>query len=114
MTKHLGRLVLAALFAAVAPRWLHAQSSGIVYAGQELDSAPQVSNVAATAKMIQDVYPKDLRRSGVSGTVQIQFIVGTNGKVEPGSAEIVAASVAQLGNVAKGVVEKIEFKPGMA
>ena len=42
----------------------------------------------------------------------MQFIVGVDGKVEPGSIEVVASTVGALAEAAKQVAEKMEFSPG--
>jgi protein TonB len=107
------RLALVAA-AIVTPSALSAQASETIYAGQDLDTPPKLANMSATARLISDAYPEQLKKAGISGTVQIQFIIGTNGKVEAGSVEIVAASLPALADAAKQVAEKIEFKPGEA
>src|SRR5438477_8772499 len=106
-------LTAVALFLVVTPRVARAQSEAI-YSGADLDSPPKLVNGAATARLIERAYPDALRRAGISGTVQIQFVIGANGKVEASSVEVVAASLPQLGDAAKSVVEKIEFRPGTA
>ena len=70
------------------------------------------SAAAATARLIARSYPDELRRAGTSGTVQLQFVIGSNGKVEPSSVEVVSAPAPALGAAAKTVVEKLEFVPG--
>jgi protein TonB len=105
-------LIIAA--AVAAPAVARAQSADAIYAGPDLDAPPKLVNGQATARMIQDAYPEQLKRAGINGTVQIQFVVGSNGRVEPGSVEVVAASVPALADAAKQVVEKIEFNPGTA
>ena len=106
---------LALVVVAVAtPTALRAQASDAIYAGQDLDTPPKLANMNATARLISEAYPEQLKKAGISGTVQIQFIIGTNGKVEAGSVEIVAASLPALADAAKQVAEKIEFKPGEA
>lgn len=107
-------LVAATAFAVAAPRVIRAQASDAIYAGPDLDQPPKLVNGAATARLIQDAYPAQLKHAGINGTVQIQFVVGPNGKVESGSVEVVAASVPALADAAKQVVEKIEFNPGTA
>src|SRR5258708_38394511 len=78
----------------------------------EVDTRPNFSCPPATARLIARSYPEQLRRAGISGSVQLEFIVDASGKVEPGSVQVVVASVPALGEAAKAVVEKIEFTPG--
>jgi periplasmic protein TonB len=103
-------IVIAIL--ALAPRGAAAQ--GAVYAGADLDTPPKLVSPTAAARLVQDSYPEQLKRAGVGGTVQVQFVVDEKGKVEASSIEVVAASLPQLGEAAKQIVEKIEFKPGTA
>ena len=107
-------LVIAVAIAIAAPRIAHAQASDAIYVGPDLDSLPKLVNGAAAARLIQDAYPEQLKRAGINGTVQIQFVVGSNGKVESGSVEVVAATVPALADAAKQVVERIAFNPGTA
>jgi protein TonB len=105
-------LLSIAALAAASPRIAGAQDDKQVYAGEDLTTPPKIASMMAAARLVQRSYPEALRRQGVSGLVQVQFIVGSDGKVEAGSVEIVAASVAGLGDAAKGVVPKLEFTPG--
>lgn len=107
---HLGGAVVALAIAALLPTIAHAQ--GEVYGAEDLSAAPKLVSPAATARLVARSYPDDMRRAGTGGTVQLQFVVGSNGKVEPNSVEVVSAPVASLGSAAKAVVEKIEFVPG--
>lgn len=104
------RLALAASVVALAPVALQAQDR--VYSTDELTTKPKVASMARTAQLVQRSYPDKLKSAGVDGTVQVQFVVGTDGKVEPGSVEIVAATVPALGEAARDVATKIEFQPG--
>ena len=104
------RFALAASVVAVAPAVAHAQDR--VYNNEELTVKPKVANMTRTAQLVQRSYPDKLKAAGVDGTVQVQFVVGSDGKVEPGSVEVVAASVPALGDAAREVAGKLEFQPG--
>ena len=67
---------------------------------------------AATARLIARAYPEDLRKSNTGGSVQLEFVIGKDGKVETSSISVVEATQPALGNAAKAVVEKMEFVPG--
>jgi protein TonB len=101
-------LAVAALAAPAA-----AQDANAIYSGSDLTIPPKLASAPAAARLIDRSYPEPLRRAGVNGTVQVQFVVGADGKVEPGSVEVVSATLPALGEAAKQVAEKIEFKPGM-
>jgi periplasmic protein TonB len=91
-----------------------AQDANTVYAAADLSTPPKLANAMTAARLVANSYPDQLKRAGVNGTVQVQFVVGADGKVEPGSVEVVAATLPALGEAAKQVAEKIEFKPGLA
>lgn len=111
----LKKLLLAATItiAAVAtPSVSSAQATDAVYAGSDLDTPPKLSSMTQTSRLVQASYPAELRRAGINGMVQIQFVVDAHGKVEPSSIEVLDASLPALGDAAKDVVAKIEFHPG--
>ena len=103
-------LASLALIAALAPRAARAQ--GDVYGSEDLSSAPRLLAPGATARLVARSYPQELRRSSTGGTVQLEFVVGADGRVEASSVEVVSAPVPALGAAAKAVAEKMEFVPG--
>jgi len=111
---HILPLAVAALFTVAAAPALRAQSSDQVYAGEDVDTPPRLSNPSKTARLVAESYPSNLKSAGVSGQAQVQFVVGADGKVEPGSVEVVLASTPAFASAAKEVVTKIEFHPGKA
>ena len=107
------RSLLFSLGAAVivtTPRLARAQSD--VYGAEDLSAAPKLVSAAATARLVARSYPEDLRRTNTGGAVQIQFVIGRDGHVEPNSVEVVSTPAASLGNAARAVVERMEFVPG--
>jgi TonB family protein len=94
----------------LAPAALRAQ--GDAHEMSELESIPRFSSPSSAARLIQGSYPSALKRAGINGTVQLEFVVLPNGKVEAGSVQVVTASSPALGEAAKGMAEKIEFTPG--
>jgi protein TonB len=111
-TGRLARLVapIAIALVALAPR--HAAAQADIYGPSELSSPPKLVSAAATARLIARSYPEDLRKQNTGGNVQLEFVIGKDGKVEPSSISVVEASVPALGSAAKAVVEKMEFVPG--
>lgn len=83
-----------------------------VYAAEELTERPQLASPGKAALLISQAYPQSLRDAGVTGTVQITFVVDAAGKVEPESVRVVMATAPALGDVAKKLAPKLEFKPG--
>lgn len=106
----LARLALACALVAAVPSFAAAQDK--VYAAEELTTKPKLSSAARTAQLVQKSYPEKLRSAGVDGTVQVQFIIGPDGKVESSSIEVLHATVPALADAAKDVAGKIEFSPG--
>ncbi len=101
----------AALAAGViaVPRVAVAQAE--VFTGDQLTTRPKIMSAAKTAQLVKNSYPSELQRNGIGGSVEIQFIIGADGKVEPASVEVVAASVPALGAAAKKVAEQLQFQP---
>ena len=106
----LARLALACALAGVVPSIAAAQEK--IYAADELTTKPKLSSAARTAQLVQKSYPEKLRSAGVDGTVQVQFVIGADGKVEGSSIEVIHASVPALAEAAREVAGKIEFSPG--
>ncbi|MBX7118212.1 MAG: energy transducer TonB [Gemmatimonadaceae bacterium] len=105
-----GPWALAALLL-LAPLSVKAQGA-TVYSPSELDVQPRLSSQEMTARLLARSYPSDLQRAGVTGTVQVQFVVDATGKVDQTSIKIVGTPPAQLAEAAKGVVPEIRFRPG--
>lgn len=105
----LARVALAAVLLAL-PSASFAQDK--VYGVEELTTKPKVANTTRTALLVSKSYPDKLKSAGVDGTVEVQFVVGPDGKVEPGSIEVLAASVPAFGDAAREVAAKLEFQPG--
>ena len=104
------RLALAGALVAAIPALAAAQDK--VHDAAELTVRPKIASMSRTAQLVQQSYPARLKSAGVDGTVQVQFVVGPDGKVEASSVEVLAASVPALGDAARTVVSKLEFQPG--
>ncbi len=75
------------------------------------EEQPQLTNRAEVARLLQRFYPPLLRDAGITGQAQIKFVVGSDGRVEQGSAQVVSATHDQFGDASTKVVEKMKFKP---
>ena len=104
------RLALTAALVSAAPSLAAAQDK--VYGVEELTTKPKVASMTKTAQLVQRSYPDKLKAAGVDGTVQVEFVVGPDGKVETGSVQVIAASVPAFGDAANEVASKLEFQPG--
>ncbi len=106
-------LLLSAAVPAIA-RAQAAASAAPIFAGEDLDTPPKLVNPTKTARVVSDSYPANLRRMGVAGNVQVQFVIDPTGKVEPESVEVLQASTPAFGDAAREAAKKIEFYPGKA
>ncbi len=108
-------VALAAAVLAIGPfaTTAHAQDDR-VYALADLQSPPKLRSTADAGRTIQESYPADLKRRGVGGMVEVQFVVDEKGDVVTGSIEILDATQTQLGEAAKVAAAKLKFNPGKA
>lgn len=83
-----------------------------VFSLAEVTQPPMLKDPQAVAQAIQKAYPPVLRDRGISGKVQVQFVVNADGKVDPESVEVLDSSVVGLGNAAVAAVKGFEFEPG--
>jgi len=91
----------------------HAQDD-TVYALAELQSPPKLRSTLQASRAIDRSYPDDLRKRGVGGMVEIQFVVDAQGRVMAETIEVLDATQSQLGEAVKKVAAKLEFQPGKA
>lgn len=77
----------------------------------EAFSDDQVEKVAQRISGPQPRYPEGLRAGGVTGEVIARFIVGTNGRVESGSIEIVSSPNKQFSDAVRTALSGTRFRP---
>jgi protein TonB len=94
----------------VMPLTVRAQDASKVYDLSEVDAMPKLSSSSFMARIISDAYPANLRKAGIGGAVQMEFVVDASGKVEVSSIEAVS-NVPALVEAAKMVAPKLEFVP---
>ena len=56
-------------------------------------------------------YPSAMRQSGVTGRVVVQFVVGANGRVEPGSIKILESTNSEFAAAVREVLPRHRFSP---
>jgi periplasmic protein TonB len=106
-------LVAVAVVAAAAlfsPASARAQDAKKVYDLSEVDAMPKMMQQGYVAKIMEAAYPANLKKAGVGGAVQVEFVVDETGKVDPSSIDAIS-SVPALAEAAKQVAPKIEFSP---
>jgi len=92
------------------PTAVRAQDANKIYDLSEVDAMPKLTSQAYMTRIIQDAYPASLRKAGVGGAVQMEFVVDAKGKVDPSSVDAVS-NVPALVEAAKQVAPKLEFQP---
>lgn len=87
---------------------------GQVFLAAEVDESPQVTNAAACAASFQDNYPAVMKSAGIPGKVVLQFVVNTDGKVDPDNIKVMSSSHKAFEDPArKGIVSgSCTFKAG--
>lgn len=107
---HLARIAAIVVTATLLPVAARAQDE--VYNLQQLDRQPKVASNEMAARLLARSYPPALKRAGVTGTVEIEFVVDATGKVEPTSLKILDSTSPELTEAAKTAVPGIRFTPG--
>jgi protein TonB len=107
MAKLFPMLLVAGL--AIAPAQAAAQT---VFETSDLSEMPSLKSADQTQRAIARSYPQNQQDAGIGGTVQIRFVVGSDGKVAESTVEVLATSSKLLGEAAAKAVSAIEFVPG--
>jgi TonB family protein len=58
------------------------------------------------------MYPRMLQGAGIEGDVTLEFVIGVDGRVEPGSVRVISSPHEAFSNSARAVIEGSEFRPG--
>jgi len=103
-----GLFIVAMACVMLAP----SQASAQAYTPDQLSEMPSLKSASQAQRAIQRAYPRSLQDNGITGKVQVRFVVQADGSVDPSSVEVVAASVKALGEAAASAISKIEFVPG--
>ena len=77
-----------------------------VYAEAVVDERPERISCPAMQ------YPRMLQQAGIEGSVLLQFVVGTAGRVERGSVEIIRSDHRQFERSARDLITRCLFRPG--
>jgi len=74
----------------------------------------QVDRAAEVTRKAEPRYPESLRSVNVEGTVVMRFIVGTDGKVEPGSIQVVSSPNKLFSDAVRSSLIASRFRPAEA
>ena len=78
--------------------------TGVIYTTAELEVLPEVIS------MPQPHVPSEMR--GVTGRVEVRFVVGPNGRVEPNSIRIISTTDQAYTTAVIDALQRAEFRPG--
>ncbi|HEX8692768.1 MAG TPA: TonB family protein [Longimicrobium sp.] len=76
-----------------------------------VDVRPSLRNAGDVQRALDRVYPESLREAGVTGQTVLQFVIDENGRVEPGSVEVVSSSNDEFAAAARRIVSSMRFSP---
>ena len=87
---------------------------GQVFLAAEVDESPQLTNTGACSAAMNDHYPAVMKSAGIPGRVVMQFIVNTDGRVDPASVKISSSTHKAFEEPAKSVLisSACTFKTG--
>ena len=78
---------------------------GQIFNLSDLDQKPEIRGIQA-----EPVYPTEMKRQGISGEVQLQFVVDSNGDVQ--NVEVIKSTNREFEQPAIQAVQKWKFKAG--
>lgn len=78
---------------------------GSVFSVAEVDQPPEL------AHDLHPRYPEAMRQSGVSGAVQLEYVISTDGGVHPGSIRVLRSTHSAFTAAAMEAVRGARFKP---
>jgi protein TonB len=86
-------------------RGLNSGSAARAYSENEVERTVQVTRAP------EPRYPDALRSANLEGAVIMQFIVGTNGRVEPGSIKVLSSPHKQFSEAVRAALLNAKFRP---
>lgn len=102
-------LLAALTLAAPAAAQQNSPDYGPVYDLHEVEVLPRPQNAAEFTAALHQAYPPHLRAAGVGGTVQVAFVVGTDG--QPKDVRVVSASDSAFSGPSAQAVSLLRFTP---
>ncbi|HEX5970657.1 MAG TPA: TonB family protein, partial [Gemmatimonadaceae bacterium] len=89
-------------------RGLNSGSAARAYSENEVERTVEV------VRAPEPRYPDALRSADLEGAVMMQFIVGTNGRVEPGSIKVLSSPHKQFSDAVRAALLSAKFRPAQA
>lgn len=78
---------------------------------QDTYTEAQVDDPVAPMVCPEPRYPPALKTVGVTGQVKLQYVVGVNGRAEPGSVKVISTTNPAFADPAVETINKCTFKP---
>jgi len=88
-----------------------APSANTVFDEDVVEQRPQLANVNELQRALQDRYPAQLYANRVSGRVTASFVVGADGRVDPGTIRIVSSPNPGFNTPTASVLRRARFRP---
>ncbi len=83
-----------------------------IYTTKELTELPSIKSAQQAQLVLLESYPRNMQSLGVTGVVQVRFVIDADGKVVEDSVDVIASWSTLLGDAAARAVTAIEFAPG--
>ncbi|WP_281248494.1 energy transducer TonB [Stigmatella aurantiaca] len=96
----------------VAGGVVNGQEGGLVGATGDALQLKQVARAPGVLKQVSPRYPRAARSDGIEGLVLVRVIIGVDGRIEPGSMQVLR-SVAALDEAALAAVSQWRFSPAL-
>lgn len=77
----------------------------------EVDVRPSLRNEESVQRALERNYPPTLRDAGVTGETMVQFVIDEEGRVEPGSVEVLSSSDEAFAAAARRITSTMRFTP---
>jgi periplasmic protein TonB len=78
----------------------------------DYDDRPELSNSGQISSILGRYYPRILQEAGIEGEVVAQFVITSEGKVDPATVKIIQSTHEQFANATLQAVERFTFRPG--
>ncbi|MBB4635450.1 energy transducer TonB [Longimicrobium terrae] len=104
-----GWMMACAALLAAAPAAAQQAPAAQVYELRSVEIAPRPLNAAEMAALLNSLYPASLRAAGVSGTVRVSMIVGTDGT--PREAHVLESADSAFNAPTLAAVQTLRFSP---
>jgi TonB family protein len=82
-----------------------------VYDVAAIEKAPELRNRRDVERVARREYPEFLRDAGISSEAIVSFVIDRDGRVEPGSIQIVNDVQPAVADAARRVAERMRFRP---